>query len=104
MPIYSYRCGKCGKVFEKLQKVGENGKVYCEDCGEEAFRMFLPVGVIFKGSGFYTTDYNRPHANGPGAVSTKNSKEKEDSKKAESKSTADKAKSSSLVSKEKVKS
>jgi len=104
MPVYSYRCSKCGKVFEKLQKVGENSKVYCEDCGGEASRMFLPVGVIFKGSGFYTTDYNRPNANRPGVVNTKNSKEKEDGKKAESKPAADKAKSSSLVSKEKVKS
>ena len=103
MPIYSYKCSKCGKVFDKVQKVGGNGKVCCKYCGEEAFRMFLPVGVIFKGSGFYTTDYNRPHANGPGTVSTKNGKGKEDSKKTESKST-DKVKRSSLVNKEKVKS
>ena len=103
MPIYSYKCSKCGKVFEKFQKVGENSKIYCEDCGGEAVRLFLPVGVIFKGSGFYTTDYNRPRANGTSTVSNKNVKKKEDNKKTESKST-DKAKSSSLVNKEKIKS
>lgn len=58
MPIYSYKCSKCGNVFEKMEKVSDNGKVaYCDMCNAEALRIFSPVGIIFKGSGFYSTDY-----------------------------------------------
>ncbi len=57
MPIYSYKCKKCGRVFEKFQKAGSNSTEFCEECNSEAHRMFSPVGIIFKGSGFYSTDY-----------------------------------------------
>ena len=59
MPIYSYKCSKCGKIIDKLEKAGENGngKIVCDDCNADAFRIFSPVGIIFKGSGFYSTDY-----------------------------------------------
>ena len=57
MPIYSYKCGKCGEVFDKLVKAGGNGKVKCVECKSDTQRVFSPVGIIFKGSGFYSTDY-----------------------------------------------
>ena len=57
MPIYTYRCRECGEVFEKMKKVGSNGSEICEFCNAEAPRLFTPTGIIFKGSGFYTTDY-----------------------------------------------
>lgn len=57
MPIYTYKCKKCGKVFEKLQKMGTGVAENCEDCNSETMRVFSPAGIIFKGSGFYTTDY-----------------------------------------------
>ncbi|MDD3776944.1 MAG: zinc ribbon domain-containing protein [Actinomycetota bacterium] len=57
MPIYSYKCTSCGQVFDKLQKPGGNGKIKCEYCEGEAIKVFSPVGIIFKGSGFYKTDY-----------------------------------------------
>ena len=57
MPIYSYKCKNCGKVFERFQKAGRNTTEYCDDCNSEAHRIFSPVGIIFKGSGFYSTDY-----------------------------------------------
>ena len=57
MPIYSYRCKNCGKVFEKFRKVGSEGEEHCDSCNSEALRLFLPSGIIFKGSGFYSTDY-----------------------------------------------
>ncbi|MDZ7836614.1 MAG: zinc ribbon domain-containing protein [Actinomycetota bacterium] len=57
MPIYSYKCTSCGKVFDKLQKSSGNGKTECEFCEGEAIKVFSPVGIIFKGSGFYKTDY-----------------------------------------------
>lgn len=58
MPIYSYKCSECGKVFDKLQKPGSDGKAKCESCDGKAVRIFSPVGIIFKGSGFYKTDYS----------------------------------------------
>ena len=57
MPIYSYRCDKCGETFDMLVKQGSNGSVPCIHCQSETRRVFSPVGIIFKGSGFYSTDY-----------------------------------------------
>ena len=57
MPIYSYKCKNCGEVFDKFTKVGGNGKVMCLHCQSDSQRIFSPVGIIFKGSGFYSTDY-----------------------------------------------
>jgi len=103
MPIYSYKCSNCGKIFDKMQKIGATKKVYCKDCMVEAFRVFSPVGIIFKGSGFYTTDYNKLSAGNTGAHTAKSSKAKEGGKKTETKS-SDAKKSSSSASKEKIKS
>ena len=57
MPIYSYKCNNCGKIFEKFEKSGNLNKVFCNNCGSEALRIFSPVGIVFKGKGFYSTDY-----------------------------------------------
>ena len=57
MPIYSYKCTKCGETFDKLVKPGGNGSVPCDYCQSDTRRVFSPVGIIFKGSGFYSTDY-----------------------------------------------
>lgn len=57
MPIYTYRCRKCGNTFEKFKSMSSNGTENCELCSAEALRVFSPAGIIFKGSGFYTTDY-----------------------------------------------
>ena len=57
MTIYSYKCKNCGKVFDKLVGAGGNGKVKCVECKSDSQRVFSPVGIIFKGSGFYSTDY-----------------------------------------------
>jgi len=57
MPIYSYKCNNCGKIFEKFEKSGSQDKVYCTDCNSEVLRIFSPVGIVFKGKGFYSTDY-----------------------------------------------
>jgi putative FmdB family regulatory protein len=59
MPIYTYKCDKCGRTFDMMVRPGENGRVNCIYCNGEARRVFSPVGIIFKGSGFYSTDYKR---------------------------------------------
>lgn len=59
MPIYEYKCLKCGHQFEKMQNISDDAVKRCEKCGEQVTRLFHPVAVHFKGSGFYTTDYGK---------------------------------------------
>src|SRR5687768_10665556 len=56
MPIYEYRCEN-GHVFEVIQSMSDGPVTACEECGAPVERVFHPVAVHFKGSGFYTTDY-----------------------------------------------
>jgi putative FmdB family regulatory protein len=56
MPIYEYRCKK-GHQFEVMQRIGDDAVTKCEVCGEPVQRVFHPIAVHFKGSGFYNTDY-----------------------------------------------
>jgi putative FmdB family regulatory protein len=56
MPIYEYKCEN-GHLFEALQKMADDPLTACEQCGAPVQRVFHPVAVHFKGSGFYTTDY-----------------------------------------------
>jgi putative FmdB family regulatory protein len=61
MPIYEYRCEK-GHTFEELQRMTDDPLTDCSKCGAPVQRVFHPVAVHFKGSGFYTTDYGRKKA------------------------------------------
>lgn len=56
MPTYDYQCRSCGRVFEVIHPMSEDGPTTCEVCGGELRRVFHPAGIIFKGSGFYKTD------------------------------------------------
>jgi putative FmdB family regulatory protein len=58
MPIYEYRCEK-GHTFEVLQRMSDEPVKKCEVCGAPVHRVFHPVAVHFKGSGFYNTDYGK---------------------------------------------
>ena len=58
MPIYEYRC-RNGHQFEVFQAISDTPVSACKECGEPVERVFHPVAVHFKGSGFYTTDYAR---------------------------------------------
>ena len=60
MPRYDYRCTECSNEFELVQKFSEAGQAACPICGGAGQRVFHAVPVIYKGSGFYTTDYGRP--------------------------------------------
>ena len=60
MPRYDYRCTSCGEEFELTQSFSEAGKGTCPICSGAGQRVFHAVPVIYKGSGFYTTDYGRP--------------------------------------------
>lgn len=56
MPIYEYRCPN-GHGFEVFQSMSEDPVTECRECGAPVERVFHPIAVHFKGSGFYTTDY-----------------------------------------------
>jgi putative FmdB family regulatory protein len=56
VPIYEYKCEK-GHVFEVMQRMTDDPVTACEKCGKPVQRVFHPVAVHFKGSGFYNTDY-----------------------------------------------
>jgi putative FmdB family regulatory protein len=57
MPFYTYRCTNCGHQLDVKQRVGEDAPNPCPNCAESALgRVYKPVGVVFKGSGFYATD------------------------------------------------
>ena len=56
MPTYDYACGECGIVFERFQHFSEEPVKVCCECGGPVRRVIHPVGVIFKGSGWYVTD------------------------------------------------
>ena len=61
MPIYEYRCPN-GHTFEVIQSMSDDPVETCEVCGAPVERVFHPVAVHFKGSGFYTTDYAKKGA------------------------------------------
>lgn len=61
MPIYTYQCESCGVRFEKSQKFSDAPLTRCPECGKKSLRkVYLPVGIVFKGSGFYATDNKSP--------------------------------------------
>lgn len=64
MPTYDYKCEKCGHRFEKFEKISDLEKEKCcPICGQIAKRLISNgAGVIFKGKGFYITDYSNKHS------------------------------------------
>ena len=58
MPIYEYRC-EDGHTFEVMHRMSDDGLSSCTTCGAAVKRVFHPVAVHFKGSGFYATDYGK---------------------------------------------
>ena len=64
MPIYTYRCENCGVQFERRQKFTDDPLKHCPVCKKNTLRkVYLPVGIVFKGSGFYATDNRSPSGN-----------------------------------------
>jgi putative FmdB family regulatory protein len=60
MPTYEYECKECGGRFERFQKITDEPVSECEKCGGPVRRVLFPVGILFKGPGFYVTDYRKP--------------------------------------------
>lgn len=61
MPIYTYRCENCGIQFDRFQHFTEQPLTRCPECNKKTLRkVYSPVGIVFKGSGFYSTDHRSP--------------------------------------------
>ncbi len=61
MPVYTYRCENCGIQFDEKEGFNDPTKTICPECEEESLhRVYRPVGIVFKGSGFYATDNRSP--------------------------------------------
>ena len=63
MPTYEYACAECGERLEAVQKFSDDPLTECPACSGRLRKVFSPVGIVFKGSGFYRTD-SRSSANG----------------------------------------
>jgi putative FmdB family regulatory protein len=83
MPVYTYRCENCGVQFDRFQSFNDQALTRCPECNKKALRkVYTPVGIVFKGSGFYSTDHRS--ASGSFNRSSKNSEgEKSESEKKE---------------------
>jgi putative FmdB family regulatory protein len=100
MPVYTYRCENCGVQFDRQQSFSDPPLTRCPECSKKTLRkVYQPVGIVFKGSGFYATDHRSP--SGSNRNSSNNEKSGKDEKAGESKKEAEPSASSAAESKEK---
>lgn len=99
MPVYEYECDSCSLRFEKIQRFSEDPLKQCPDCGGPVHRVIQPVGVIFKGSGFYVTDNRGKSSTMPPAKRDSDNKGDGDNKGDSSAKGEAKSKESSATSK-----
>ena len=97
MPVYVYHCEKCDFQFEQQQKFSDKPLKRCPKCGKDSLhKVYTPVGVIYKGSGFYSTDHrSSSNANFP-------SRKPREEKQAEKTGASPKAEKKPQPTKEKV--
>mgnify|MGYP001133505719 CR=1 FL=1 len=80
MPTYHYRCKSCAHEFDQFQKFSEDALTICPECGQEIRRVIQPVGVVFKGSGWYITDSRPQSSDSNGAKPDAKTTEKTEAK------------------------
>lgn len=106
MPLYEYKCAKCGHVFEKIESLSASTTKKCPKCGGKAERQLTAPAIQFKGSGWYVTDYAGKNSGASGDKGEKSGEKSGDGaakptdKSSESKSSGD-GKSESTGSKKK---
>ncbi len=79
MPTYQYTCTDCGEPVEALQKFTDEPLTVCAACGGRLRKVFSPVGIVFKGSGFYRTDSRKSATSDASASSASTSSSTESS-------------------------
>lgn len=107
MPLYEYKCRKCGHRFEKIESVNSSTTKKCPKCGATAERLLAAPAIQFKGTGWYVTDYaGKSAAKNSGEASegaSADGKKSEDSKGSESKSAETKSSTGNEGSKKRKK-
>jgi putative FmdB family regulatory protein len=99
VPTYQYACTECGEQLEVVQKFSDDPLTVHDACGGRLRKVFSPVGIVFKGSGFYRTDSRNGSANG-----SKKAAETKDSSAVKSESSSDSTSSASKADKPAAKS
>ena len=93
MPTYTYRCDTCGHGFEAVQRFADDPLTECPECGAPIRRVIQPVGVVFKGSGWYINDSRKSSGaknSSESSSSTESSESTTKTDKTETKSASDK--------------
>ena len=102
MPTYQYACTECGDQLEVVQKFSDDPLTVCPACEGRLRKVFSPVGIVFKGSGFYRTDSRSGNGSAPkekvGDSSSSSADSKTDSGSKSDSAKSDSAKSSSAKS------
>lgn len=94
MPIYTYRCENCGVQFDRQQSYQDAPLKVCPECRKKALKKVIaPVGIVFKGSGFYSTDHRS--SSGSSTRSSRKDESKKDESKPDTSSKPDSSSSSS---------
>ncbi len=90
MPTYDYECGACGHEFELFQSITDSVKRKCPECGKLKLRRLFGTGgaIVFKGSGFYQTDYRSESYKKQAKEDRKSSESSSDSKSEKSEKTS----------------
>lgn len=70
MPFYEYKCDRCGHQFEVMQRINAEPIADCERCHAPVRRVIFPSAIVYKGSGFYSTEYGRSRFNNPDTKSS----------------------------------
>lgn len=97
MPVYTYRCENCGIQFDHQQSFNAANLTVCPECEEESLhRVYRPVGIVFKGSGFYATDNRSPS----GLQSERSGKEESSKESGKTETKSEEKKSSEPAKKE----
>ena len=86
MPTYQYACTQCGERLEVVQKFSDEPLTECPACAGTLRKVFSPVGVVFKGSGFYKTD-SRTTSKTSSSTSSSSSSDKTETKSSEAATT-----------------
>ena len=98
MPTYQYVCTECGGQIEAVQKFSDDPLTVHDDCGGKLRKVFSPVGIVFKGSGFYRTDSRSGSSSSTVSSSSDSSSSSSDSSSAKSSSSSDSGSSASKSS------
>ena len=97
MPLYEYQCDHCGELFEIIQKFSDDPLSECELCGGKLERLLSPPSILFKGDGWYVTDYGSKNGKNSSSATNPPENSEQSTQKASKSKTASKKKTRTSV-------